>query len=195
MIGIVVEGLGEIEAIHNLLNKVQKTTPLICKPLRADLQPKANALVIARSARTAINQLTRRGATKIVILIDGEDHPCVVSFANSLRQGFRNQYPQQNLSIVVKNRTIENWLIADVSAIEKLPARFTVKAELRNAIQHQADEIANAERLLNRCALKYGYHKGDDPRRIAAHIDIAAAAAKSRSFRKFLREVGDLRFT
>ncbi len=194
MIGVIVEGAGEIPAIQKLLDKVQKTRPILGRPLLADLQPKANPRVIARSAKSAVNQLVSRGATKVVVLIDREDHPCSVSFASDLHASFHAMYNSCHFSIVVKNKSIENWLVSDLVALERMPGRFSLTPELRRAVPGRADELHNPARLLSACSVRHEYHKGQDPSRIADQMDVLRTAQNSRSFRKFLREVGDSRY-
>lgn len=192
MIGVIVEGIGEIPAIRLFLERIDQTKPVLGAPLRADLQPKANPNVIARSAKTAVNQLRSRGANTIVVLIDREDRDCHVQFSSELRATFATCYPGLHFEIVVKNCCFENWLLADPDAFRQMPARFSLrKVNLRTALRAgRADELTNPVRLLNTFAIKTEYHKGQDPARIVAHQKLEIVAANSRSFRKFLRAVG-----
>lgn len=190
MIGIILEGIGEIDAVSEYLQRVQTTARLIGRPLRADMQPKANPLVIARSAKTAVNQLVNRGAKKIVILIDLEDNPCVLKMSRDLERAFSSMYQAAEFAVVVKNRCIENWLIADPEALEAMPRRFERVERIRKAVENdRADCVSNPSRLLDQCAQGSDYHKTLDPARIAKYQDIQRVALNSRSFRKFLRVV------
>jgi len=194
MIGVIVEGLGEINAIQHLLTKIDKTTGLMCRPLRADLQPKANSRVIARSAKGAINQLVSRGVKKVVVLIDREDHPCAVSFASDLSEALHDLCCSCQFAVVVKNNSIVNWVLADLNALISMTSRFSVTEDVRRAVSNRADELPNPVRMLDKCAVKFDYHKGQDPAKIAAKMDLIVASKNSRSFRKFMREVGDRRY-
>ncbi len=191
MIGVIVEGMGELEPIASYLSRVNTSRRIATRPLYADLQPKANPCVIATSAKAAIKQLTRRGVTKIIVLIDLEDRDCPIKFAEELKLAFQRAYSELTIVPVVKHSAIENWMIADIDALKAMPKRFgnidSVESQL--ARYRCVDKFRNPIRLLNQIAIKTEYHKTQDPPRIAPKQNIETMLTKSRSFRKFLAEV------
>ncbi|WP_006575606.1 DUF4276 family protein [Cupriavidus sp. HPC(L)] len=196
-IGIIVEGAGEIDAISSLIGKVDSVHEIKGTPLRADLQPKATPMVIARSARSQVLTWCRRGVDSILILIDREDHPCAVQFSQELRTAFNKLYSDTKIDfqVVVKDKSIENWLIADPVALKTMTARFKVSAAFEKAIQNKCcDSITNPIDLLNSISIKKRYHKGDDPASICKQQNPLRAAANSRSYRKLLRELGSKQY-
>lgn len=192
-VGVIVEGEGEIKAIENIIKKLKLKNEIIRQPLRADLQPKATPEVIAKSAESRVKLCKNRGVKKIVVLIDKEDHPCAVRLAASIEGAFKKIYAGMELdfSVVVKNSMIENWLIADPSAFKKMPAKFKVTAAFENAVSNdKADNIVNPVEIINKIIIKNEYSKGSDPSSIMEKQDPLIAAENSRSYRKFLREIG-----
>lgn len=192
IIGVIVEGAGEIDAIEQILIKIQSNHDIKKTPLRADLQPKATPRVIARSARSQVMLWEKRGADCIVILIDREDHDCPVDFAKNLHAAFNDMYSNTGIEfrIVIKDKKIENWLIADIEALRKIPGRFEISLKFERSILGKADNIGDAVSLINTATGKKRYHKGEDPTLICRHQDPLRASKNSRSYRKFLRELG-----
>lgn len=192
-IGIIVEGVGEIDALQCLIEKIESKHEIKTGPLIADLQPKAAPNVIARSARAQVMKWHQRGINCIVVLIDKEGHHCAVEFAAELNVAFSTMYAQLNIDfrVVVKNSTIENWLIADPQALKKMSARFKVTQAFERMIaKKDCDDIVDAIDHINKIAVKKRYHKGEDPVAIFRNQDPLQASKRSRSYRKFLRALG-----
>lgn len=191
MIAVVVEGIGEIEAIKFYISKIDKTVSVVGRPYHADLQPKANPRVIATAARPVINQLKKRGVTKILIVIDLEDRPCPLRFAQQLKGAFDEFYDGVEITPVIKHHCFENWMIADPDALRALRKRFKNVEIIEAAIKKNgADAVQDPLGLLDRCSIKTEYHKTIDPSRIAAQQDIDRLAVNSRSFKGFVKELG-----
>lgn len=190
-IGIIVEGNGEVPAFKRLIPKIHSDSEVLCQPVRADLQPKSTPAQVATSAKAAVTYLLGRGVDLVVVLIDRETNPSAPGFAAVLKTAFANRYPHVSFEIVVKDSCVENWLIADTDALRAQPKRFQLSTGVINqVVPNKADNI-DAQKLLNRIAVKFEYDKGSDPARIATHQDPRKAAENSRSFRRFLRVLGD----
>jgi hypothetical protein len=190
-IGIIVEGNGEVPAFKALIPKLTTAAEVLATPVRADLQPKAAPNQVAASAKAAVNYLIGRQVDMVIVLIDREDNPNAAAFAATLTTAFSDRYPGIGFEVVVKDRSVENWLVADIDALRAQPKRFKVtSAEIKRVVPNKADG-QDAEWLLNKMALKFEYDKGGDPSRIAGHQDPRRAGQNSRSFRRFLRVIGD----
>lgn len=190
---MIVEGEGEIFALEKLVSRVKLTNSIIQRPLRADLQPKATSEVIARSAARQVQLCVSRGVNRVVVLIDRENSPCPVAFCKEIEDAFNKIYAKCGLDfrVVVKDRMIENWLISDVSALRQMSARFQVTQAFERAVSpDKADTVESPVQLLNSIAKKIQYRKGSDPLAICERQDPLRVAGNSRSFRKFLREIG-----
>ena len=193
-IGIITDGQGEPAALDKLRPKLDSTATVL-RPLYADMQPKAAPGQIARKAVSRVRILENKGVDRIIVIIDREDHAdCAPDIATRIEGAFR-KLGHRGIQVVVKDRTFENWLIADPGAIKKLRARFSPKKPLDKMVSpNKADSVHNAEATLNTRTIKKPYHKRNDPPDIMGKMDVSAAAMNSRSFRRFLHLLGDRRY-
>ena len=147
-------------------------------------------MAIARAIVDGIEYLKANGVDRVVVLFDREHRrECAGELAERVR---RQIQPLTDIptSVVIKDRTFENWLVADIEALRTMPARFDVSAAvIRSVAPNKADQI-DAYAILQSCARRRAYRKVQDARRILSHADISRMAANSRSFRRFLRCVG-----
>jgi len=190
-IGVIVEGMGEVLAFQKLIPKIKTPHVLLHTPLRADMQPRATELVIARQAEAAVARFVSQQVDLILILIDSEGSTCPLSFPIALKKAFVALYGKPNFEVVLKDRAIENWLIADIDALKKSPGRFKVTSAFANQVSpNKADAVSQPCELLNSIILKGSYRKGKDPETIMKYQEPLRVATNSRSFRKFLSVVG-----
>ena len=190
-IGVIVEGMGEVNAFKKLIPKIKTPHVLLHTPLRADMQPRATVHVIARQAEAVVKRFFSQNVDMILILIDSEGTSCPNTFPLLLKNAFVALYGKPNFEVVLKDRAIENWLIADIDALKKSPARFKVTSAFANqVVPNKADAVGQPCELLSSIVHKGGYLKGSDPETIMKHQDPLKVATNSRSFRKFLRVVG-----
>jgi len=194
-VGILVDGQCEPEALTKLRAKLQCRASMM-RPLFVDhLHPKADPGLIAGRALKKVPILRKRGAGRIILLIDREDREdCPPKLAAEIAEALERR-GESGISVVVKDRALENWLVADPDCFAALPARFRPgKSFARSVSPNRADSVRDAAALLDRAAIGPGYHKRHDPPRILEAIDVATAAKNSRSFRRFLRVIGDKRY-
>jgi hypothetical protein len=93
------------------------------------------------------------------------------------------------IAVVMKNRMLENWLVADFDTVSGLQGRFKFTAGDRaSVIPNRADNV-DALRMLKRAAGKRAYDKVADSQRILGSANPLRMADNSRSFRKFLRSI------
>jgi hypothetical protein len=154
-------------------------------PVKADIQPYAPEPAIARSCRNGIKQLSLRGANLVVILLDREQRSeCPSRLASAIRAAASSE-TTVGVEVVIKNRTYENWLIADLSALRGQPARYAVSNTTRASVEPNKADSADALMLLKRCCTG-SYDKVADSKKILARADIVRIGKHSRSFRRFL---------
>jgi len=127
-------------------------------------------------------------------LIDREDREdCAPEFAQTIEGAMEGMGEQ--VHVVVKNRTFENWLIADPDCFGRLSGRFKLtNAFVGRVSPDKADNVRDATAMLNRICVKGSYHKTLDPPKILGAMDVGQAGKNSRSFRRFLRILGDKRY-
>jgi hypothetical protein len=95
-----------------------------------------------------------------------------------------------HIAVVVKDTAFENWLISDPDAVSQLAGRFALTEAQREHIAERCDRM-DASAVLKRAALRDSYDKVPDAMRLMARADPRRMAGNSRSFRRFLRVVGD----
>jgi hypothetical protein len=184
--GIISDGSAEAQALKYLVAKMKcgNFTPL--KPVYADMQPCAPIPQIVRAAQSRIALLNQRGAERNLVVLDREGSAaCPGEFASRLRDEFvRKGMP--NVSVVMKDRAFENWLIADMpSLVRGSHRRINVSDRIIQRISLSGADNVNALAILNGC-VKDGYNKRRDAIEICRTVDPEVLARNSRSFRKFL---------
>ncbi|MCH8938346.1 MAG: DUF4276 family protein [Gemmatimonadetes bacterium] len=194
-VGLIYDGASELEAMPTILAKLV-TEHRIVRHVLADIQPHAPLGQIALSIVKRLPIMESARVEYVIVLFDrefGSPHPCHIRMAREveakLNATLGGDSSIRRISVVVKHRTFENWLVADTSALKALPARFSVpKADNARVVPNKADHI-NGIKLLNHCCLKYGYEKRRDSIRIMHQADPLRVASNSRSFRRLLREL------
>jgi len=192
-IGFVVDGDSEYGSLPALYAQLQIATGnQFLKPLKASLQPKAPTGAIARASLKRVLQLESRGAHQVVVLIDRENRDdCAPELAAAIRASLAASSPSSRVSVVVKDRTFENWLLADLDALRSQPQRFNVTRRTAREVSPDKADHVNAQDLISRSVVGgRGYHKVKDSQRILDRARIERMAANSRSFRRLLAVTG-----
>jgi hypothetical protein len=147
----------------------------------------AIAAACARRARL----LEADGAELIVVLIDREDSPtCPPRLASEIERELAGHIAT-SAKVVVKDSMLENWLLADLAALRASPARYEVTQATARSIEPNRADNAPALRVIKRCVRTGSYEKVRDAQIILKAADPMRIAAHSRSFRRFLRVVGE----
>lgn len=154
------------------------------------MQPYAPMPQIVKASEARLNLLFQRGANQCIVLLDREENnDCPGQF--SLR--LQNEYLQrgfENVSVVIKDRAFENWLIADPQSLMRgTHRRIQIHDRILRRIEGAGADNLNAIAVLAGC-INGGYHKRSDAIELCKLIDLSAAARNSRSFRKFLKSLG-----
>jgi hypothetical protein len=196
-VGVLVDGQAEFYSFPRIIPRLP-TQAIILSPLYLDLQPWAPPAQVMRVVSTRLAQLRRRNVDRVVVLLDHEQRTdCPGQRANAIKISLDQHLlgsPQLEFAVVVKNRMFENWLIADPDAFLQIPARFQLSANDIALVRPDRADRADAARILGRAALGKSYSKVQDAGRILEHADPRRMGTNSRSFRRFLRLVGDARY-
>lgn len=126
----------------------------------------------------------------VVILIDLENREiCPPHFSIELKKEIDQRVPNTpfKTTVIIKVRTFENWLIADLDAI-RLLNKFTITQKIRKSIEPNKADNVDAINLLKNMGNE-SYDKTEDGKRISQKISAQVIAKHSRSFRKFLRVI------
>lgn len=189
-VGLIVEGRSEYAALPKLRESLSTEAGVtMVGPLLAAVSPTSAPAVIAREVRKHLVVLEQKGAERVVILLDKEDHAlCCGERADEIAHAVR-PYSRLPIFVVLKDVMFENWLIADVAALRMMPARFSITPAAVRAVAPDKADAANGYDWLQK-ATKGRYEKVADAQRILAFALPRQIGANSRSFRRFLRVIG-----
>lgn len=189
-IGLIVEGQAEFDAIPRLATQLSAiTSATFVGPLFVRVDPTARPEQIAQGCQNALVVLERKRTQRIVLLLDREQQPICCGIRCSVVADALKRKTTVPVDVVLKDRTFENWLIADLEAIKALPGRFKPsRTALRQVSPDKADAVDGYRWLEN--ASDRTYDKRKDAIRILERADVDRIAGNSRSFRRFLRVVG-----
>lgn len=191
-LGILVDGEAEYRSLPVLLPRIETPYTLV-GVFKADIQPKASSGQIAYAVNKRRSVLSLRGADGFLILIDREDRTeCAGEWAGAILTDVNaGSIGPPCAGVVVKDRTFENWLLADAAALQSMPKRFRLPQNVINQVNAGLADSLDAQRRIKEAALKHAYDKVSDAVRILSAADPTEIAQGSRSFRKLLREVGN----
>lgn len=193
-IGIVVDGVAEYASLPLLLPRIGAVTGHTYLPiLKADIQPYAPLPAIGRTCKQPVIQLLARGAEIVLVVFDRESRlECPPEIARRVESEIR-RHVACNVAVVVKNRTFENWLAADLAALRTHPVRFQVARRHERRVEPNRADEADATVLL-KSTINGDYEKVGDAKRILNAADAERMGMHSRSFRRFLRAAGHPRY-
>lgn len=186
-VGVIVDGTAEAIALRELMPRLGIPGVEICGPYYADMQPYATPAQIVRSAAARLEICKQRGCGRFVVLIDFEGrHECPGVWAGCVADGFRAA-GYVNISVVVKTRCFENWLIGDLDSLRiAYPKRYNFRDGVLGRITASGADNLQAATVLGGVG-SGGYNKRKDAIEICKVIDPLIVAKHSRSFRRFLR--------
>lgn len=192
-VGIIVDGDAESLALRNLTRRITIPGVQVADPIFAPMQPGASPARIVAAAKGRLETLVHlRRVNKVLILIDREARSeCPGEWATSLCSCF-HAAGYRLVSVIIKNRKLENWLISDTDVFRRARSRYRLTpAFVRTVEPNRADSVDDAEALLNSIVIGSTYHKRKDAAQITSLQDPMTIAQHSRSFRRLLRVLGD----
>ncbi|MGD0863761.1 MAG: DUF4276 family protein [Candidatus Limnocylindrales bacterium] len=190
-IGLVVDGETELDSFPAFCSRLfPNCGHMHVKTLLAPMNGREPPGKIAKACESRLRILSSLGADLGIVVLDLEsDTACPGSVATAIAQAVRNISPIP-VNVVLKDRMLENWLVADIDAVARLSARFRIRRADRSSVSPDKADRIDALALLRRTAQKKAYDKRRDGRNILASADPRAMASNSRSFRRFLRVLG-----
>lgn len=190
-IAILTEGVSEFKSLPILYSQIHaQINALVMKPLKISTSPDAPTNAIVRECQSKILMAERSGANRVVLILDREQQQgCPGIIAESIEAAI-NKTSALPVSVVLKNRTYENWLIADVDGLKTLKGRFNIDRSFVSKVKPDKADSVDGYVLLNRASRRGEYDKVPDGEKIAKTMNVSRAAANSRSFRHFLHVLG-----
>ncbi len=200
-VGIVVDGFSEVDALPHLLARIQTRYEIRPRVIKSRFHPTADTTLIAGAAAKSCQVFAPLRLNLIVLLLDLEDRTgCPGAFAQTLRQHFETRVVRMGLNVrvdvVVKVSKFENWLVADLACLSGAPRLFPDASRVADAVPRGNADGVDALAILKRASgPRRSYQKVKSAEAICRHLDPGRAALNSRSFRRFLRVLGDRRYT
>lgn len=184
---LLTEGVSEYRAMPLLLPQIRASSRHdIVDVMKINVAPDAPPPVIARECKSRLLIAAANGCDASIVLLDREQQgDCAGLLADEISRAIARACPVVPVHVVLKDRAFENWLIADPDALHAQPGRFRVNAAFRRAVVPNKADRAPALSLLKQ-AVRGEYEKVADSARICRRMDVARAAANSRSFRHLL---------
>lgn len=181
----IVEGDGEVKALPILLRRVAEARGIYDLDVPAPIRVRRDQFIRRDEEFNRKIQLAAAKAkdAKVIILLDADDD-CPVELATDIAERAQLVAPGLKLSVVVARREYEAWLLAGADSLAG-------KRGLREDMEAPAepDSIRNAKGWLSERIRTGRYHEVSDQPALTAVIDLEQVAARSRSFRKFVKEV------
>lgn len=181
----IVEGDGEVKALPILLRRVAEARGIYDLDVPAPIRVRRDQFIRRDEEFNRKIQLAAAKAkdAKVIILLDADDD-CPVELAKDIAERAQLVAPGLKLSVVVARREYEAWLLAGADSLAG-------KRGLREDMEAPAepDSIRNAKGWLSERIRTGRYHEVSDQPALTAVIDLEQVAARSRSFRKFVKEV------
>lgn len=181
----IVEGDGEVKALPILLRRVAEARGIYDLDVPAPIRVRRDQFIRRDDEFKRKIQLAAAKAkdAKVIILLDADDD-CPVELATDIAERAQLVAPGLKLSVVVARREYEAWLLAGADSLAG-------KRGLREDMEAPAepDSIRNAKGWLSERIRTGRYHEVSDQPALTAVIDLEQVAARSRSFRKFVKEV------
>ena len=184
-IGAVCEGASDGLALRALLPRIAAAegTPL---ELGYSFNAKGRGNLTVPGGIEKYYRLAAPGHGAVLVLLDS-DRDCPVILARGLAERVRSLGPQVPAAIVAANHELEAWFLADIDSIvgQRVKGRVLI-ADAVEAIADPDSVRAPKSRLAALTADPTTYKESRDPASLAALIDLAVVARRSRSFRRLV---------
>lgn len=192
-IALLTEGVSEYKALPALYDQIHaRTMHRLMPPLRVAVTPDAPAAVVARECKSRLIIASARGAGMAIVLLDREQQSeCPGLLASAIEAAVGRTCTAVPTRVVLKNRTFENWLVADLAALTVQPRRFKVTATMRNQVEPNKADGCEATKMIKSAIVSGQYDKVHDAERVCGRMNLVTAASHSRSLRHFLHVVSD----
>ena len=197
-IALLTEGVSEYRNLGPLMSQVrERTGHTYLAPTRVVMCPGSNAAKIARACQAGLKIAKSKRADLVVVLLDREtDSRCPGIVAAEIEGAIAKTCSDMQVRVCLKDRMLENWLVADPDALAQHSARYEVTHALRRKVApNRADRVDATGMIKKAVRAPSQYEKVADSELILKSLDVARAAQNSRSLRHFLHSLGDAAFS
>lgn len=184
----IVEGHAEVEAVPVLLRRLLAAAQChgvgVGRPIRrkqAEFRSREPVQAVVRLARL------QPECSAIVLLFDGEDD-CPRELAADVRAWARGAAGAIPCDVVVAYREYETWFLA---AIESLRGKYGIRNDASAPADPESKRDAKGA-LEEYMPANRAYSETGDQPAMSAVFDMGLAYRQNRSFRKFVKTLGDI---
>jgi len=184
----IVEGYGEKDAVPVLLRRLRDVAEAfaieIGKPIRRKRTEFAQEALLRKAVRLALYQPDCAG---VLVLFDADDD-CPKDLGPRVRVWASHESGDVPSRVVMANREYEAWFLG---AIESLRGYRGIELDATSPMDPEAPRNAKREVELRMRSGNY-YSETVDQAPLSAAFDLAEAYRRSRSFRKLVKDFGEL---
>jgi Domain of unknown function (DUF4276) len=181
----IVEGHGDAEAVPVLVRKLLRERGLY--PRTKAIRVKRQRVVKPAELEKAIElALLQPGCASILIVLDA-DGDCPAELGPSLQARAQAVGRGMPVGVVLANQEFESWLLGGIEGLRGLRGIGAAAA-----LAQDPDSIASPKARLDREMGVRSYLETDDQAAFAELLNVEAAIARSRSFRKLVNELAKL---
>ena len=180
----IVEGDGEVQALPLLLRRIALARGVFDLKVGVPIRVHRDKFIRRDEEfrRQILLAAAKSGNGVILVLLDADDD-CPVQLAQDLAARVAAIVPHVHSSVVIANHEYEAWLLAGA---DSLAGRRGLPDDLQ--VPGDAEAVRDAKGWLSQRIRNGRYHEVSDQPALTAVLDIEAAVAGSRSFRKFVEE-------
>jgi hypothetical protein len=184
----IVEGHGDVQAVPVLLRRLLTEARVfnlgVGRPIRRRTSELHTQTGVERAVRLALLQPE---CASILLLFDSEDF-CPRELAARVLGWAQHAAGGQPCVVVLAYREYETWFLA---AIESLRGKCGIRNDA--SVLPDCESRRGAKEALEAyMSSDSSYHETTDQAKLTAALDLGLAYARSRSFRKMVKSVGDL---
>lgn len=184
----IVEGQGEEAAVPLLLRRLRDEAQAWGLEVGRPHRRRRTQLVKKDSLQSAVRVAAlRENCAAILVLFDADDD-CPKELAPTLEGWAREAAGGKPCAVVMANREYEAWFLASIEALRGKAAILPDAISYPNP-EAPRDAKGALERFMARGA---SYSPTVDQAALTAHLDLASAYQRCRSFRKLVNAFGEL---
>jgi hypothetical protein len=184
----IVEGQGDEAAVPLLLRRLRDEAEAWGLEVGRPVRKRRTQLVKKDSLQEAVRVAAlREGCAAILVVFDADDD-CPRELAPTLEKWAQEAAGEKPCAVVMANREYEAWFLASMEALQGR-ARIVPTATSHPNPESPRDAKSELERQM-----PYGasYSPTVDQAVLTAHLDMASAYRRCRSFRKLVNAFGKL---
>lgn len=190
MIVPIVEGYAERESIPVLIRRVLADQQIYAVPVRSGVRVPRDKLVKEGELERYIQFARKQPRARAITVIVDADSDCPKTLGPNLLSRGAPVAPDCHVSVVLAKIELEAWFIA---GIESLRGTHGIREDATPPLDPEGITDAKGW-LTNQMLGKRTYIPADDQASFAQLFNYAGAASRSRSLRKFIKDITQIAY-